>query len=144
MLADPVISTADFLALAYRSDLATLTVRWLRAVSFAELQAGFQEALRLSRTHHAHRWLVDVRRRTELDVTSSTWVAQQFLPQAAADAAPSQLSVAYLLSPMRAQELRRDPGLGNATALAQAPAQPYHLATFLDEGLAVDWLLQQV
>lgn len=38
----------DFLTLAYRTDLATLTVRWLRTVSFAELQAGFGKALRLA------------------------------------------------------------------------------------------------
>ena len=143
MLAAPAIATADFLALAYRPDLATLTVRWLRAVSFAELQAGFQEALRLAQAHRAHRWLVDVRRRTELDAASSTWVAQQLLPQAASEVAPAQLSVAYLLSPTRAQELHRDVGLREAVAAAQAPAQPYQLVTFLDEGPAVEWLLQQ-
>ncbi|GAB3733138.1 hypothetical protein GCM10027594_14890 [Hymenobacter agri] len=133
----------DFLTLAYRTDLATFTVRWLRAVSFAELQAGFGEALRLAQAHQAHRWLVDVRRRTELDAVSSTWVAKQLLVQAAAEAAPAHLSVAYLLSPSRAQELQHDSGLRDATTIAQADTQPYRLLTFLDEGPAVNWLLEQ-
>ncbi|RTQ45278.1 hypothetical protein EJV47_25710 [Hymenobacter gummosus] len=133
----------DYLALAYRADLRLLTVRWLRAVTPREVETGFRAALALGTAHRATRWLVDVRRRTELDAASSTWVAQHLLPEAAANLAPAPLRVAYLLSPMRAQELRRDAGLRQAAATAQAPEQPYRLATFIDEGPAVQWLLEQ-
>jgi hypothetical protein len=134
---------SDFLDLVYRPDLRLLAVRWLRAVSYQELQTGFQAALALGTAHRATRWLVDVRRRTELDAASSTWVANYLLPEAAAALAPAPLRVAYLLSPLRAQELRRDAGLRAATAASQAAAQPYRLATFIDEGAAVQWLLEQ-
>lgn len=134
---------ADYLHLSYRPDLHLLTVRWLRAVTFAELQQGFRAAAAEGAAHRAALWLVDVRRRTELDAASSTWVALHLLPEVAAQLAPATLRVAYLLSPMRAQELRRDAGLRDATAASVAPERPYQLATFIDEGPAVRWLLQQ-
>ncbi|WP_133257065.1 hypothetical protein [Hymenobacter edaphi] len=133
----------DFLDLSYRPDLQTLAVRWLRAVTFAELQQGFRAALAMGLARQATRWLVDVRRRTELDAVPSRWVAEHLLPESAAALAPATLYVAYLLSPMRAHELRRDAGLRDATAVAQAPAQLYRLDTFIDEGPAVQWLLRQ-
>lgn len=135
--------TADFLDLSYRPDLRILAVRWLRAVTLEELQRGFRAALAEATARQAGRWLVDVRRRTELDAASSGWVALHLLPEAAAALAPAPLVVAYLLSPMRAQELRRDAGLRDATAASVAPERPYQLATFIDEGPAVQWLLDQ-
>lgn len=135
--------TADYLDLSYRPDLRVLTVRWLRAVTFAELQLGFRAAAAEAEAHQAALWLVDVRRRTELDAASSGWVALELLPDAAARLAPATLRVAYLLSPMRAQELRRDAGLREASAASRAPERPYQLATFIDEGPAVRWLLAQ-
>ncbi|OON68745.1 hypothetical protein [Hymenobacter sp. CRA2] len=133
----------DFLDLGYRPDLRVLTVRWLRPVSFVELQIGFRAALALNEHHHAALWLIDVRRRTELEAASSAWVADHLLPDAAAAVAPGTLHVAYLLSPMRADELNRDAGLRTATASAQSAAQPYRLATFIDEGPALQWLLSR-
>lgn len=138
-----VVPEFDFLDLTYRPDLRVLAVRWLRAVTFEELQQGFRVAVAVGAAHQATHWLVDVRRRTELDAASSSWVAVQLLPEAAATVAPAPFFVAYLLSPMRAQELRRDAGLRSATALAQEPARPYRLQTFIDEGPAIQWLLEQ-
>ena len=134
-------SLADFLDLSYRTDLRILTIRWLRAVSFEELQAGFEAARLQSRVHRAGHWLVDVRRRTELTASSSGWVAHTLLPSIAAELAPATLYVAYLLSPARAEILRTDKEMQATTAAAQAPTQPYRLKTFLDEGPAVSWLL---
>lgn len=136
-------ASLDFLDLSYRPDLRTLTVRWLRPVSLAELQEGFRAALALHARHRTGRWLVDVRRRTELDAPSSLWVAQELLPQAADLQRPGTLHVAYLLSPLRAEQLVQRPDLRHAVDTAQAPAQPYRLVTFTDEGPAVRWLLEQ-
>lgn len=133
----------DFLDLAYRPDLRVLTVRWLRAVSFAELQIGFRAALAANATHGASHWLVDVRRRTELEADSSAWVAHELLPVVAATLAPATLYVAYLLSPLRTDQLDRDAGLRAASESAQSAVQPYRLVTFIDEGAALQWLLAQ-
>ncbi|MCA8829103.1 hypothetical protein [Hymenobacter pini] len=134
-------SLADFLDLSYRPDLHILTVRWLRAVSHEELQAGFEAARRYGQERHAARWLVDVRRRTELDASSSAWVAETLLPAAAADVVPARLQVAYLLSPARVEILHTDKGMHSVVTTAQQPTQSYQLQTFLDEGPAVNWLL---
>ncbi|WP_345073642.1 hypothetical protein [Hymenobacter fastidiosus] len=140
----PTPPAFDFLNLAYRPDLNMLTVRWLRAVTFEELRQGFQAVLSEGLHYGATRWLVDVRRRTEMDVVPSQWVAQQLLPEAAAKMAPTVLYVAYLLSPSRADQLQSDPPLRAAAQGAQSPSQPYRLQTFLDEGLAVRWLQANV
>ncbi|SET72957.1 hypothetical protein [Hymenobacter actinosclerus] len=133
-------ATSDYLNLSYRPDLATLVVRWLRAVSFAEVQEGFRAAREMSYSFGAARWLVDVRRRTELDAASSGWVATTLLPSVAAEAAPAVLHIAYLLSPARADMLEQDGGMRATTATARAHPS-YQLQLFLDEGEAVNWLM---
>ncbi|UOQ53286.1 hypothetical protein [Hymenobacter cellulosivorans] len=138
----PLLSSSDFLDLSFRSDLGILTIRWLRTVTFEELHHGFTLALSMAEEQQTAHWLVDIRRRTELDASSSAWVAQQFLPEAAASLAPASLHVAYLLSPARAELLQQDTSLRAASAAAQAPSQSYRLQTFIDEGPATDWLLQ--
>lgn len=133
--------TSDYLHLAHRPDLATLVVRWLRAVSFAELQEGLRAAREMSYKHGTARWLVDARRRTELDAASSGWVATTLLPAVATESAPAVLHVAYLLSPARTDVLQQDPGMRTITSTAQShPA--YQLQLFLDEGEAVSWLMR--
>ncbi|UYZ61054.1 hypothetical protein [Hymenobacter latericus] len=134
---------AEYLDLQYRPDLRVLTVRWLRDVSFAELQAGFRAALHLGLAHRATHWLVDVRRRAELNASSSGWVAQHLLPEAAAGLRPAQLYVAYLLSPARVEAIQATAALAQTVAASQAATQPYTLQIFMDEGPAVQWLLGQ-
>jgi hypothetical protein len=131
------------LALSYRPDLGVLNLRWLRDVSFEELQTGFRAAAALSQTHHATRWLVDVRRRTLLDAFQSEWVAQQQLPEVAATLAPAALSVAYLLSPARFENLRLQPALDMEASRPPAQGHPYQLRTFVEEGQAMQWLLDR-
>ncbi|GAB2776700.1 hypothetical protein HNQ93_001916 [Hymenobacter luteus] len=135
--------TADFLNLSYRTDIGVLTARWLRSVTLAELQAGFQQVRQHSLAHSATHWLVDVRRRTELDATSSGWVVRELLPAAAQDAAPATLHIAYLLAPTREALLRTDSDMQATTMAAESPTQPYRLRTFIQEGLAMQWLLGQ-
>ncbi|WP_303311479.1 hypothetical protein [Hymenobacter sp. BT730] len=130
---------SDYLTIAYRPDLQLLTLRWLRDVTMSELQTGFQAAREAARTAGAMRWLVDVRRRLELDAIPSTWVANQLLPTVAAEL-PDTLQVAYLLAPARNEAIRTDPELKEAVILAQGTAQPYRLQLFIDEGEAVRWV----
>lgn len=130
---------SDYLTVAYRPDLRLLTLRWLRDVTFSELQAGFQAAREAAQQVGATRWLIDVRRRLEMDVIPSIWVANELLPVVAAEL-PSTLQVAYLLAPARHDAIRTLPELKNAVQQAQAPAQPYRLQVFVDEGEAVRWV----
>ncbi|AIZ63913.1 hypothetical protein PK28_09860 [Hymenobacter sp. DG25B] len=130
--------SSDYLTIDYRPDLHLLTLRWLRDVTFSELQAGFQAAHAAARTAGATRWLIDVRRRLEMDAVPSTWVANQLLPVVAAEL-PGTLQVAYLLAPARHEAIQTVPNLKNAVLQAQAPSQPYRLQVFIDEGEAVRW-----
>ena len=136
----PIIS--DYLHISFRPDLALLVVRWLRAVSFAEVQEGYGIAREMGYSCEAARWLVDMRRRTDQDAASSGWVGTTLLPAVAAEAAPAMFHVAYLLSSERADILKQNPAIRATTDTAQVhPA--YHLRLFLDENTALNWLLTQ-
>lgn len=130
---------SDYLTIAFRPDLQLLALRWLRDVTFNELQAGFQAAREAARAVGATRWLIDVRRRLELDAVPSTWVANQLLPMVAAEL-PGTLQIAYLIAPARQEAINTVPDLKNAVLQAQATAQPYRLQVFIDEGVAVRWV----
>ena len=129
------------LDLVYRADLGVLVVRWLRDVTFEELQAGFQAAATLAHAHGSSRWLVDVRRRTLLDGFQSEWVAQKLLPQTAAALAPAPLRVAYLLAPVRFSDIRVQPAPLPVPAFGPDLSSTYRLRTFSEEGPAMQWLL---
>ncbi|RYU82193.1 hypothetical protein [Hymenobacter persicinus] len=143
MTTAPFPSELAPLTLSYRPDLGVLTVRWLRDVTFEELQEGFRSASALSHTHQATCWLVDVRRRVMLDAFQSEWVAQRLLPEMAATLAPDPLFVAYLLAPARVENIRLEPALRATVAQAEHSSQAYRLRTFADEGPAMQWLLAQ-
>lgn len=132
----------DYLHLSYRPDLAMLVVRWLRAASFGEVQQGFLAAREMSYRHEAARWLIDVRRRGDLNAGSSSWVATTLLPAVAAETLTGPLCIAYLLSPERASMLQQDQGMRAATTVAQT-SSVYQLQLFMEEGEATGWLLNQ-
>ena len=130
----------DYLHLSYRSDAATLVMRWLRTVSFAEVQEGFRAARELSYSHGAARWLIDVRCRTELDPPTSGWVITTLLPAVAAESAPARLCVAYVLAPSQTHMLEQHSDMRATTATARTHPS-YQLQLFQDEHEAVSWLL---
>lgn len=130
---------ADYIHLSYRPDVTLLVVRWLRAVSFAEMQEGYQIAREMAYSCGATRWLVDMGRRTDQDAASSGWVGTSLLPAVAAEVASAKFQVAYLLSPERANILAQNPAIRATTETAQLHTA-YQLKLFLDEDAAVDWL----
>ena len=138
MLAAPTLTT-EYLDLSYSADAGMLVVRWLRAVSFAEIQEGFRAAREMSYSHETARWLVDVRHRNDLDAAASGWVATTLLPAVAAESAPARLRVAYLLLPSRVELLHSDCGLRAAMAMAEEHPT-YTLQVFVNEGEAFSWL----
>lgn len=134
-----VPSTDDYLHLAYDPGLAMLIVRWKRDISFAEVQEGMRAAREMSYSHGAARWLIDVRRRSQLDAVISGWVVTTLLPAVADEVAPAALRVAYLFAPDHATVLQQNPAMRAATATAQThPA--YRLQHFQNEKEAISWM----
>lgn len=136
-----LIPYADYLGLSYRPDLRMVVLRWLRDASLPEMQIGHQAALYLARHHAATHWFIDVRRRLLVDNTHSSWVIDEFLPQAAA-LLPGPLRVAYLMSPNRQRTIDSQPELQATFSRAQMPNLPYYMQAFMDEAAAINWLLE--
>ncbi|MBX0291151.1 hypothetical protein K3G63_11905 [Hymenobacter sp. HSC-4F20] len=133
---------SEYLHLTYRPDLRMLVLRWLRDASMEELQAGCQAALHLAQQHQTAHWFVDVRRRLATRAEHSAWMADTFLPAAAAQLLPTPLRVGYLISPARLEAIQSQPAVYNAAIVrTQSAAQPYRMRIFLNEAEAIHWLL---
>ena len=137
----PVATHAEYLNLSYRPDLQMVVLRWLRDASLPELQLAHHAALELALRHKAVFWFVDVRRRLIVNNVHTRWVADVFLPHAAAQLPEGGLRVAYLTSPNRQRITDSDPNMLLTITRAQSTSQPYQLRTFLDEASAMTWLL---
>lgn len=131
----------DTLTLAYRPDLAVLTVRWLTDSQAGVLRTEYDAVLLAADTRCSPRWLFDVRRRPTADAEATRWVSADWLPRAVAVAAPARLRLAYLVTPARDEFLRLNPPLRTAMETTLAAANPYDVAVFADEGAAMRWLL---
>ena len=115
------------------------------ALLLEELQTHYEAMLAAALAHdHCRHWLLDVRRRPLITLDSARWVTQDWLPRAAAALRPARLRLAFLVDPVRAENLRADPELRAVMAAAYAPGHPFDLRTFTDEGAAVAWLLGQL
>jgi hypothetical protein len=132
---------ADYLNLTYRPDLQTVILRWLRDVSFPELQSAHHAALELTMRHNATLWFVDVRRRLVVNNTHTRWLTDEFLPHAGALSPTGNLRIAYLTSPSRQRIIDTDSDMQLIVSRAESSGQPYRLHTFIDEASAMAWLL---
>ncbi|SHJ67536.1 hypothetical protein SAMN02745146_3667 [Hymenobacter daecheongensis DSM 21074] len=129
------------LSIHYRPDLDLLTARWLQDSDLPTLQAEYATLLAAGQTHQATRWLMDVRRREAPSLEATTWVTQQWLPQAVATMLPARLRLAYFISPARAEVLRTNSALQPLVRETLARIHDYEMEVFGDEGEAVRWLL---
>lgn len=125
--------------LSYRDDLHLLTGRWLTDATLEEFRAEYEAVLAAAQQHGAWRWLLDIRRRPLPPVGALEWLNQQLIPQAA-QAAPQQLCVAYLVSPQRMQAVAADQQLQAAATTLQAGLPRAQVQMFMNEGEAVSWL----
>ncbi|HEX8428511.1 hypothetical protein [Hymenobacter sp.] len=141
LITPPVTTYVEYLNLSYRPDLRMVVLRWLRDASLPELQAAHQAALELALRHSAVFWFIDVRRRQVVNNTHTRWVADEFLPYAAALLPSNKLRIAYFTSPGRQHITNSDPEMQLTIMRAQSPSQPYRLRSFLDEASAMAWLL---
>ncbi|MBF9141153.1 hypothetical protein [Hymenobacter properus] len=134
-------STVQF---AYRPDLDLFTARWLSLTSGSTERGEYEALLRAPEALGTPHWLLDVRRRPTTTPEAARWVTTDWLPRAAALLRPARLRLAFLVPPVRAENLRADPALHAIMSAAYAPGHPFDLRTFTDEGAAVAWLLGQL
>jgi hypothetical protein len=131
---------ADFLQLTHRPDLGIVTARWTRPTTSDELRAGYQELLRYAGTCDACcRWLVDSRRRVQVDSRDVHWLTNDFYPLLRQHL-NQHVYLAFLIAPYQADHVQDE----------SLPALPYthgnycSLNQFTDEGEAVRWLCSRV
>ena len=129
--------------ITYRPDLGALVARWQDDAPVPELQADFQALLATAGEHRASHWLLDVRRREQLDPELGRWTTHTLFPAAAGLLAPPVLRIAVLCSPARLAVYAADDGQMNQLTYGMHPARPYRLQLFGDEGAANHWLLAE-
>lgn len=128
----PNLYSTDFLDVNFRPDLGLLLGRWLRAVSEAELLAGYDNLRRATLHCGATSWFIDSRRRASHSYYSPEWVTVTFLPQLQRELA-RPLNVSFLVLPDYLRGRVDVPGVCPS-------ASPVQFACFLDEGAAHAWL----
>lgn len=133
------ISVTDYLSLQHRPDLGLVTARWTRPVGSAELRAGYQEILRYAGGCDAcRRWLIDARRRVEVDARDVHWLTEVFYPTLRRQL-NGHVYLAFLIGPHQADDVQDE----------SLPPLPYthgdncSVNQFTDEGEAVRWLVAQ-
>ena len=120
------------LDLLHRPDLPALIARWQRDVTPAELQAGYEALRALADAAPCHRWLLDLRRRADLtEPAVNAWFGQVFAPSLRGRY-PAAVRLAFLVSPLRANE--------PVMALISPHDTDCAVATFTDEAAAHQWL----
>lgn len=126
--------------IVYRPDLRLLVGRWLDDAPVAQLQADYAALLAAAEQHKAGRWLLDVRRRDQLNPEMGHWANYAFYPMASQRLAPHKLQIAVLCSPVRLKVYQTDPVQMEYLAYGLADERPYQLQLFSDEGEAMKWL----
>ena len=120
------------LELLHRPDLPAIIARWQRAVTPAELQAGYEAVLAAADAAACGRWLLDLRRREDLtEPTVNAWFGSTFAPRLRGRYAEA-VRLAFLVSPLRAQQ--------PVMAIVSATTTDCEIATFTDEARAHAWL----
>lgn len=129
----------DYLECMHRPETGTIVVRWLREVTPAEMQTSYEYLLVEAQSLGSRLWLLDIRRRNNEDPQTAQWLVDYYMPQLAGlFGGPSFL--AYLLSP--AHLVRVDDHSVGIQHLAQLQ-RSVHVALFIEEGTANEWLVQQ-
>lgn len=123
---------APGLDLLHRPDLPALIARWQHEVSPAALQTHYEALRQLADDTACHRWLLDLRRRGDLtEPAVNAWFGQVFAPSLRGRfVSPARL--AFLVSPLRADE--------PITAQVSTTTADCAIATFTNEAAAYQWL----
>lgn len=129
----------NYLDLSYRPDLGIVTARWKRPVASAELRAGYESILRYAVSCADCRyWLIDSRRRLEVDARDVQWLATTFYPTLR-DCLHGHVFLAFLAAPYQLGLVQDD----TLPSLPHTHGNYCSLNQFTDEGDAVHWLVAQ-
>lgn len=129
----------DYLTLTHRPDLDMVTARWTRPATSTELRAGYQELLRYASGCEACRhWLIDSRRRTQVDARDVHWLAETFYP-ALRHHLHGQAYLAFLIAPYQLDDVQDD----TLPPLPHTYGDNCSINQFVDEAEAVAWLSAQ-
>ncbi|MDU0370638.1 hypothetical protein ACFPAF_09565 [Hymenobacter endophyticus] len=133
-------SLADFLQLTHRSDLGIVTARWTRPTTSPELRAGYQELMRYATScESCRRWLIDSRRRTQVDARDVHWLTEDFYPLLR-QYLGGHVYLAFLIAPYQADDVQDE----SLPQLPHTHGDYCSLNQFTDEGEAVRWLCSRV
>ena len=132
--------SAEPFTITPRPDLGILVARWAEDAPFSHLQRHFWALLAAAQEHATWRWLLDVRRRDQLDPELGRWTTHVFFPDAAQQAA-GLLRIAVHCSPARLLVYESSPDQQEYISYGTAPERTYQLQLFIEEGPAMTWLL---
>jgi hypothetical protein len=132
-------SLIGYLECVHRPETGTMVCRWLREVTPAEMRTSYESLFVAAQAVGSRHWLLDIRRRNNEDPETAQWLLDEFMPKLASHlGGPTFL--AYLLSPSHL--VRVDDQAVDIIHLAQLQ-RSVHVALFIEEGGANNWLVQQ-
>jgi hypothetical protein len=134
-----VNQSIDFLEIIYQEHLDILLGRWLRPVSEAEAQRGYADLLAAAKTHGAHYWLLDIRRRYRSAPTTLAWLLDSYYDQLVRELG-APVSLVYFMAPGLRGEFQQD---GTVPEPATYAGQPFRMNQVIIETDAVAWLQAQ-
>ncbi|MCC3160725.1 hypothetical protein LJ737_26045 [Hymenobacter sp. 15J16-1T3B] len=130
----------DFLQIDYRPDLDLLVGRWRRAVGEGQLYASYPALLDEARTHGCRYWLLDARRRLNLEVAITPWLLNDFLPRLGQHLG-GRVYLAYLVAPIQLTDAV--PEDKQIPPLVYFEGKSSLMQRFTDEAEAIRWLQAQ-
>ena len=129
----------DYLECMHRPETGTMVCRWLREATPAEMRTSYEQLFTAAQGVGSRLWLLDIRRRNNEDPETAHWLMNDYMPLLTAHfGGPTFL--AYLLSP--AHLVRVDDDALDIVHVAQLQ-RSVHVALFIEEGAANEWLVQQ-
>lgn len=130
---------SDFLQIDYRPDLELLVGRWLRAVNEGELYASYPTLLEEAVAHGSRYWLLDARRRLNVDVAITDWLLNDFVPRLHQHL-HGRVYIAYLVAPIQMTEAVPANMVIPPTTYFEGRASL--MRRFTDESEALAWLAE--
>jgi hypothetical protein len=130
----------DFLQIDYRPDLDLLVGRWLRAVTEGELYASYPALLEAAQVHGCRHWLLDARRRLNVEVAITPWLLNDFVPRLGQHLG-GRAYLAYLVAPIQMTEAV--PAEQVIPPLVYFEGRAALMQRFTDEAAALQWLAEQ-
>ncbi|SNR44408.1 MULTISPECIES: hypothetical protein [Hymenobacter] len=134
------MSSDSSFSLTPRPDLGVLIARWAEDAPTPQLQRHYAALLAAAQQHGLWRWLLDVRRRDQLDPEFGWWSTHIFYPEVAHVAVPP-FRIAVHCSPVRLAIYESDSVQQQYIRYGTSEERAYQLRLFIEEGPAMEWLL---